>query len=205
MTFLPDSSSAELSDAEDLMRAGNSEAAVQILLKIVEREADPLAVLVLASAYLELGHYDEAFRHASFAVEAEPSSAPARDLLARINLALGDYAAALADYDTIAALCREQRPIPPAQYSIPAHFALRNLEQLDHIVTENRDKQESAGAVAEQLDGVRRGLADVIDKAKGEAPWVSVDARSTQLFADPPFFKVPEEKLPSYLNPDVDY
>jgi tetratricopeptide (TPR) repeat protein len=205
MTSLPDSSSAELSDAEDLMRAGNSEAAVEILLKIVEREADPLAVLMLASSYLELGHYDEAFRHASAAVDSEPSSAPARDLLAKINLARGDYASALSDYDALAALCREQRPMPPEQYSIPAHFALRNLEQLDHIVTENRDKRASAGAVAEQLDGVRRGLTDVIDRAKGEAPWVSVDRRSTQLFADPPFFKVPEEKLSSYLNPDVDY
>jgi hypothetical protein len=205
MTSQPDSSSAELSDAEDLMRAGNSEAAVEILLKIVEREADPLAVLVLASAYLELGHYDEAFRHASFAVEAAPSSVPARDLLAKINLALGDYASALEDYDTLAALCREQRPIPPAQYSIPAHFALRNLEQLDHIVTENRDKQKSAGAMAEQLDGLRRGLAEVIDEANGEAPWISVSGSSTRILADPAFFKVPEERLPRYLNPDVDY
>jgi hypothetical protein len=205
MTSLPHSSSVGLSEAEDLMRAGNSEAAVEILLKIVEREADPQALFMLASSYLELGHYDEAFRHASAAVDSEPSSAPARDLLAKINLARGDYASALSDYDALAALCREQRPMPPEQYSIPAHFALRNLEQLDHIVTENRDKRASAGAVAEQLDGVRRGLTDVIDRAKGEAPWVSVDRRSTQLFADPPFFKVPEEKLSSYLNPDVDY
>ena len=34
---------------------------------------------------------------------------------------------------------------------------------------------------------------------------MSVDGSGTRLFADPPFFKVPEEKLPSYLNPDVDY
>jgi hypothetical protein len=205
MTSWPDSRTAELSEAEELMRAGNSAAAVQILLKNVEREGDPQASLMLASSYLELGQYDEAFRHASLAVAAEPSSAPARDLLAKINLALGDYASALSDYDTLAALCREQRPTPPEQYSIPAHFALRNLEQLDHIVTENRDKRASAGAVAEQLDGLRRCLSEVIVGAKGEAPWVSVDGSSTQIFADPPFFKVPEEKLPTYLNPDVDY
>ena len=94
MTSLPDSSSAELSEAEGLMRAGNSEAAVEILLKIVEQEADPQAIFMLASSYLELGQYDEAFRHASAAVESEPSSAPARDLLAKVNLALGDYASA---------------------------------------------------------------------------------------------------------------
>jgi hypothetical protein len=205
MTSLPGSSTAELSEAEDLMRVGNSEAAVEILLNIVEQEADSQALFMLASSYLELGQYDEAFRHASFAVEAEPSSAPARDLLAKINLARGDYAAALSDYDILAALYREQRPTPPAQYSIPAHFALRNLEQLDYIVTANRDKRASAGAVAEQLDGLRRGLADVLDGTRGEAPWVSVDGGGTRLFADPPYFKVPEEQLPSYLNPDVDY
>ena len=158
---------------------------MEILLKIVEQEADPQAVFMLATSYLELGQYDEAFRHASVAVEAEPSSAPARDLLAKINLALGDYASALSDYDTLAALCREQRPTPPAQYSIPAHFALRNLEQLDHIVTANRDKQASAGAMAEQLDGLRRGLADVIDEANGEAPWVSVDGQKHSAFRRP--------------------
>ncbi|MDT5169408.1 MAG: hypothetical protein QOD02_2739, partial [Mycobacterium sp.] len=205
MTSLPDSSNAELSEAEGLMRAGNSAAAVEALLKIVERDADPQAVLMLASSYLELGQYDEAFRHASAAVEREPSSTPARDLLAKVNLALGDYASALSDYDTLAALCREQRPAPPELYSIPAHFALRNLEQLDHILTENRDKQASANAIAEEFHGLRRGLADVIDGANGEAPWVSVDGRSTRIFADPAFFKVPEQELPSYLNTDVDY
>jgi tetratricopeptide (TPR) repeat protein len=205
MTSLPGSTSPGLAEAEDLMRAGNSEAAVEILLNIVEQEGGSQAFFMLVSLYLELGHYDEAHRHALVAVEGEPSSAPARGLLAKINLALGDYASALSDYDAIAALCREQRPIPPAQYSIPAHFALRNLEQLDHIVTANRDKQASAGPMVEQLDGLRRGLAEVIDEANGEAPWISVSGSSTRVFADPAFFKVPEERLPRYLNPDVDY
>jgi hypothetical protein len=205
MTSLPHSGSVGLSEAEDLMRAGNSEAAVGILLKIVEREADPRAIFMLASLYLELGHYDEALRHASVAVTGEPSSAPARGLLAKVNLALGDYASALSDYDAIAALCYEQRPIPPDQYSIPVHFALRNLEQLEHILAENRDKHVPTRAVPEQLHGLRRNLADTIDSANGDAPWVSVNGRSSKILADPPFFKVPEEKLSRYLNPDVDY
>jgi hypothetical protein len=205
MTSLPHSGSVGLSEAEDSIRAGNSEAAAEILLKIVEREANPHALFMLVSLYLELGHYDEALRHASVAVEAEPASAPARGLLAKINLALGDYASALSDYDAAAALCREQRPIPPEQYSIPAHFALRNLEQLDHILTQNRDSKAFPSARAEQLQGLRRSLADVIDGASGEAPWISVNGRSSRILADPPFVQVPEEKLPSYLNPDVDY
>jgi Tetratricopeptide repeat len=205
MTSMRDSISTELSEAERLTDAGNLGAAREILLKIVEREADPQALLMLASTYLELGQYEEAFRHASVAVEREPSSAPARDLLATVNLALGDYSAALLDYDALAALYRDQRPVTPEQYSVPAHFALRNVEQLDHILTENRDKQASADATAEQLHRLHRGLEDVIERANGEAPWVSVNRRSSRILADPPFVKVPEEKLPSYLNPNVDY
>ena len=201
MTSPPDPSEAGLSEAEGLIRAGNSEAAVEILLKIIEQQADPQAVFMLATSYLELGQYDEAFRHASFAVEAEPSSAPARDLLAKINLARGDYASALADYDTLAALCREQRPAPPEQYSIPAHFALRNLEQLDHIVTENRDKQASAGAMADQLGGLRRGLADFIEAANGEVPWVPVDGRSSSAFRRPAVLPGSGGKAAKLLEP----
>ena len=72
MTSLRDSSIAELSEAESLMHAGSFGAAVEILLKIVEREADPQALFMLASSYLELGQHDEAFRHASVAVEVDP-------------------------------------------------------------------------------------------------------------------------------------
>ena len=138
-------------------------------------------------------------------MNSEPSSAPARDLLAKVNLAQGDYDSALSDYDAVAALVREQRPAPPEQYAIPAHFALRNLEQLDHILTANRDKQASANAMVGQLEGIRRGLAEAIEAANGEPPWIPVNEKSTRLFAEPPFFKVPEERLPKYLNPDVDY
>lgn len=153
MTSLPDSQSAELAEAESSMRAGSFESAVEILAKIVERGEDPEAVFMLASSYLELGQYDDALRHATAAVKSEPSSAPARDLLAKVNLAQGDYDSALSDYEAVAALLREQTPAPPEQYAIPAHFALRNIEQLDHIVSANRDEQASANAAGEQLRG----------------------------------------------------
>ena len=45
----------------------------------------------------------------------------------------------------------------------------------------------------------------MIDKANGEAPWVSVPGRSSQILADPPYVRVSEERLPRYLNPAVDY
>ena len=61
MTSLPDLKSAGLAEAESLMRAGSFESAVEILVKIVERETDPQAIFMLASSYLELGQYDEAF------------------------------------------------------------------------------------------------------------------------------------------------
>ncbi len=121
-------------------------------------------------------------------------------------MALGDYASALSDYVAVSALSREQQPIPPDKYSIPAHFTLRNVEQLDHILaTENYDAQAFAGVFTEELDGLRRRLTDVIDGANGKAPLVSVQGRNSRILADLPYVRVSEEKLPRYLNTSVDY
>lgn len=192
--------------AERLMQAGSFALAAEILEQAVEQNPTLEALYLLTTSYLELGEHDRALRYASTAVEKDPSSAPARDLRAKVNLALGHYDSALSDYIALADLCREQRPIPPDQYSIPVHFALHNIEQLDHIVAvANRDKQASAGVLTDQLHGLRRGLTDVIDKANGEAPWVSVPGKSSRILADPPYVRVAEERLPQYLNAGVDY
>ena len=195
-----------LFEAERLMQGGSFELAVEILENAIESEPTLEALYLLATSYLELGELDRALHYASAAVEKDPSSAPALDLRAKVDLALGQYDSALSDYIALAALCREQRPVPPASFSIPAHFALHNIEQLDHIVTvAHRNSQASAEASSEQLLGLRRGLIDVIDKANGEAPWVSVPGKSSQILADPPYVRVSEERLPRYLNPAVDY
>src|SRR5277367_6512994 len=117
------------------MRGESFELAVEILQSVVDRGPTLQAICMLASSYLGLGEHVRALRYASGAVEREPSSVPARAVLAKVNVALGDYASALSDFRAIAALSREQHPIPPDKYSIPAHFALRNIEQLDHILT----------------------------------------------------------------------
>jgi len=188
------------------MRDGDFELAVEVLQDVVERGPTLEAVCMLASSYLELGEQDSALRYASAAVEMEPSSAPARDLRAKVDLALRDYAAALSDFGALAALCREQRPIPPEKFSVPAHFALHNVEQLEHILAiGNYDEQAFAGIFTEELPGLRRRLADVIAGAHGKAPWVSVHGRSSRILADPPYVRASEEKLPRYLNTGVDY
>ena len=197
---------AALGEAERLMRDGDFELAVEVLQDVVERGPTLEAVCMLASSYLELGEEDSAVRYASAAVEMEPSSAPARDLRAKVNLALRDYAAALSDFDALAALCHEQRPIPPEKFSVPAHFALHNVEQLEHILAiGNYDEQAFAGIFTEELPGLRRRLADVIAGAHGKAPRVSVHGRSSRILADPPYVRASEEKLPRYLNTGVDY
>jgi tetratricopeptide (TPR) repeat protein len=197
---------AALGEAERLMRDGDFELAVEVLQDVVERGPTLEAVCMLASSYLELGEGDSAVRYASAAVEMEPSSAPARDLRAKVNLALRDYASALSDFGALAALCHEQRPIPPEKFSVPAHFALHNVEQLEHILAiGNYDEQAFAGIFTEELPGLRRRLADVIAGAHGKAPRVSVHGRSSRILADPPYVRASEEKLPRYLNTGVDY
>jgi hypothetical protein len=206
MTFVPDSSSAALSQAERLTQSGSLGPVVDILANVVEAGGSLSAMCTLAAFYLELGEPDKALRYASLAVEKEPSSVPARDVLAKVNVALEDYASALSDYTALGALCCEQRPIPPDNYSIPAHFALHNVEQFEHILASgNFDHQAFDDVSTEELHGLRRHLADVIDGANGEAPLVSVHGPSSRILANPPFVRVSEKKLPRYLNTGVDY
>ena len=175
--------------------------AVDILANVVESGGSLAAICMLASLYLELGELDKALRYASAAVERDPSSAPGRDVRAKVNVALRDYASALSDFEALAVLGSEQRPISSDQYSIPAHFALHNIEQLEHILSGNHDEH----VTAEELFDLRRDLAELIDGANGDAPWVSVDGPSIRLLADPPYVRGPDERLPRYLNPGVDY
>lgn len=196
---------ATLGEVERLMQGGSVESAVDILADVVEQGASVQAICLLASVYLELGHDDKAHHCASMAVEKDPSSGPARDVLAKAHVAVGDFDAALADFEAIAGLIREQRQAPPGQFSIPAHFALHNIEQLDHILAQYRDERASARLLDKELISVRRGLTDLIDQAGGEAPWASFSGTHSRIIADPPYVKVPDEKLPRYLNAGVDY
>jgi tetratricopeptide (TPR) repeat protein len=193
-----------LPEVERLMRSGNYESAVEVLQQIVEQGPTFEALCLLASSYLELGEHESALRHVTAAVESEPSSAPARALLARVNVALGHYRSALSDFVTAAELRRQEHP--PEEYSIPAHFALHNIEQLDHLRAIGSDDVHAFPDVStEEIQGLRRQLTDIIDGAKAKAPTVSVHGRNGRLLADLPYVRVSEQRLPRYLNPDVDY
>jgi hypothetical protein len=205
MTFVPDSSRPALGEAEQSMQGGSFESTVDILASVVERGGSLQEMCMLASLYLDLGEHEKALHYASAAVEREPSFPPAREVLAKVNTAVRDYASALSNFDVLAALRCEKRATPPDQESIPAHFALHNVEQLDHILARNADGQVSVDVSAEELSGLRRDLADLIDGTPAEAPWISVDGKSHPILADPPYMKVPEERLPRYVNTSVDY
>lgn len=188
------------------MRGRDFASAVEILQAVVERESTLQAIYMLASSYLEVGEHEAALRYASIAVERDPSSTPARDVLARVNVALGHYASALSDYDALTTLSCEQNSIALNKNSIQAHFALHNIEQIDHILTVgNCDEQAFAGISTEELQRLRRQLTEMIDRSNGEAPWVSIHGRNGRILADAPYVKVSEEKLPRYLNTGVDY
>ncbi len=198
--------STAIKEAERLIQAGSLESASELLEHAIEQDATVEARYLLAATYCELGEYDAALRHASAAVDQEPSSAPARDMLAKVNLALGHYDSALTDYIGLAALCREQSPKPPDQCSIPAHYALHNIEQLEHILTvAKREEPTPGGVLPEGLQGLSRGLTDLINEANGEAPWLTIPGRTSQFLADPPYVRVTEERLPRYVNTAVDY
>ena len=119
--------------------------ALDILANLVESGGSLQEMCMLASMYLELGEHEKALRHASAAVDREPTFIPARDILANVNVALQDYDSALLQFDALATITRDQRPMPSDEYSVPAHFALHNAEQLDHIRAAKGDEELPAG------------------------------------------------------------
>ena len=132
-----------------------------------------------------------------------PRHRPGR-LRARVNVALARYPAALSDFVAAAELRRQEHP--PEVYSIPAHFALHNIEQLDHLLAIGSDDVHAFPDVsAQEIHGLRRQLTDIIDRAKTKPPTVSVHGSNGRILGDLPYVRVAEQKLPSYLNPDVDY
>ena len=141
-------------EAERLMHGGNFAAAVEILAKIVEREADLLQAVVHAR-FVVSGTRRSTTKH--FATprprwKVNPPPRRPEIVLAKVNVARGGLRFRVVGLRQLSPPCaREQRAEPPDQYAIPAHFALHNLEQLDHILTSNRDKQASAGALTEKF------------------------------------------------------
>jgi tetratricopeptide (TPR) repeat protein len=179
--------------------------ALAILANVVESGGSLQEICMLASLYFELGEHEKALRYASLALEREPSSGQAREVLAKAHVALGDYTSALPQFEALATLSRELRSTPPDQQAIPAHFALHNVEQLEHILGSDRDEPASVDVTAEELLSLRRDLAGLIDETPGSAPWISVDGTSSQILADLPYVKFPEERLQEYVNTSVDY
>ena len=93
-----------LSEAVRLMQDGRFDLAVGVLGNAVEQGATLDALCMLAASYLELGENDRALHYASAAVEMDPCCAPARDVVAKVHVALEDYVSALSDFDALAAL-----------------------------------------------------------------------------------------------------
>jgi hypothetical protein len=197
-----------LREAEHLVRAGKFAAAVALLEGVVDRDPTLAVLYLLASTTLELGNHDKAFDYATRAVETEPNSAPAHDVLAKVLVAQQDFVSALGEFETVATLAREERLAAGlAPYPVPAHFALHNVDQLEHILGGNGEGQGAAGGFADDLHGLRQGLADAINvaAAHGEVSWISMNPVSGRMVADPPYVKVSEERLSAYLNPEIDY
>ena len=181
MTSVPHSNRAELSEARDLMRGGNSDAAVEVLRKVVEQGADSGSYV--HARFLVSGSRSNMTRH--FATprprcESEPSScAGQRSSLRKCNLALG----------ITPPRCRITTLLPPSfansvrhrpisirfQHILPCTISNSSTTFSTRIAIGNRPPAPSLN----NLHGLRPHLAGRIDGANGEAPWVSVNGRSS--------------------------
>ena len=163
------------------------------------------ALFMLAASYLELGKNDKALHYASAAVEREPSSAPARDVLAKVQCGFGGLHLGV---------CRTRRSCRPSVANSVRHrpTSIRSQRILPCIIL------NSSTTFSPAIEMGRRRPASSLNNltacgatSRTSSTGQTAKRRGCPLMEAQPdvrrpaVLKVSEEKLPRYLNPDVDY
>lgn len=179
--------------------------AAAALASLTAREPSIPRRLALASVLLQLGDLEAAARNLRQVIDADPQRPGARFMLGRVNAALDDRAAALADFRAALDLHVAQLAALPGG-PVPVHYALHNLEQLAYI------EAARGGATGDLLPGsaanreeMRRRLGEALDKAGTIVPSASVDGELGRVLAQPPVLWHDEPAPPSCLSSRNDW
>src|SRR6476661_1213478 len=181
---------------------GRYEEAAAALNRLAEARPSPPILVALASVNLQLGELAAAKQQALKAVEASPTDAEARGLLARIRAALDEREAALEDFRAVLDLAP---PAPEDPAGTPVHLALHNLEQLAYL--EQRRGLPSGTLLpmsAAQREETRRHFNQILDKAGTVTPRVKLEGDWGRALAEPPRLRRDEPAPAQVLNPRND-
>ena len=190
------------SSVQKSIALGRYDEAAAALTKLAAEQPSLPVLLTLASVNLQLGDLACAKQQVLKAVEAAPSHAEARALLARIRAALDEREAALDDFSAVLELAP-----PPAEdpAGTPVHLALHNLEQLDYL---ERLHGLPTGTLlplpAAQREETRRRFNQILDKAGTVAPRIKLEGAWGRALAEPPRMRRNEPSPEHVLNPRND-
>ena len=189
--------------AESIRRGRYGEATEALVGLVAKRPSAPLLV-ALAAVQLELGDLLAAKEAALGAVAANPQRAEAHNVLARVRSALDERPAALADFRKALDLSFAHADCPPA--SLPAHFALHNLEQLVYLEgVQGLAPRTLLPVSAAERDATCRQLNQVLDKADAIVPSVKLGGEIGRVLAQPPLLLHDEPPPAVCLNPRNDW
>jgi hypothetical protein len=196
------SESSVPSSVQKSIALGRYEEAAAALTRLAETRASLPVLVALASVNLQLGELAAAKEQILKAVEATPTDAEARALLARIRAALDEREAALNDFRAVLDLA------PPAAEDpagTPVHLALHNLEQLAYL--EQRAGLPAGSLLpmsAAQREETRRHFNQILDKAGTVTPRIKLEGDWGRALAEPPRMQRHEPAPEQVLNPRND-
>lgn len=102
-------SSLSVEAARQLWQSGKVAGAVNVLLKVIDQDGENVEAYILLADILDRsGSYHQALGYASRAVQLASSSSPALEVLARAQLHVGMSAAAVASYEKLIELGKDE-------------------------------------------------------------------------------------------------
>lgn len=190
--------------ADALIRKGRLQEAAVLYHALASKHCSPRALTGLSGALLELGEFASSLDAAERAVTKFASSAPGHHAKAKALLTMGNDRAALASYLQAAELRYNDLPAAPDNVMVPAHFALHNVEQLQHLSQQPASLGIKRKADARALANLADELACMINSRQEDPPWIKVRGQNRDILANPDYIRHDENAPERCLNPQLD-
>ena len=191
---------------DDAMRRGRPEEAADAYAQAARTSAhDRLRALCgLSAASLELNEIECALASACAASKCDPNSPQALFALGKSYVAKRDFAAAHDVITLAVARRRASAPQPTARITIPAHYGLHNLEQLDRLIADGGISVDSVTSHRTTSSELQAQLRAMIGESTDEPPWISVTGKDAVLLADIPYRRAEILPATEAINSRVD-
>lgn len=198
MDILSSETRALCRQAGSLLSRRSFEEAISILKQVVESAPSPRTKSWLVAALIGAGRTEEAVKQAIHSLDTSPHSWEAQDALGRALAARREYESAVKAFQASAAL-----RWPPERATLPAHYVLHSLEQLDYL-SRNIDLYPGFVNITSDLQRNRASSQTADVEAEVGTSITSVDELNASAALALPLFIPTESMIGQPLNTALD-